>query len=790
MAIRHGLDRVAKSTLSKITGNIIKFEQQINDILHFKDTGKCSLYLNMERKCRKGGPDLSWQSKILDGMYVLGKIVPAYENENLCRFKDRFGEKFNLRWTPLLAVIDPEIGIGYHSVSKPIGDSSLIKDIQIEYPCDAAQQVQWSLIHSILLNKWRTLGQTKSAVPTIQIEDDDLEAVHEPPASTNMPPSISVLFRTIDDLVYIEEAGGSSANALIGRFTAFNADIKSASEELSEIEAAANPEVVFAEIAYCPNPSVANVNRRANIRKYEIPILTGSDLPEERQIHLNDLWVSVVDGEIILWSKKLGKRVIPRLSSAFNYLSNNFPIFRFLCDLQYQGIQPSYTLDLSDIFPGLTFYPRVCYKNTVLHLASWHLHKDRFDDIFSNADVEDQLRMLKKMVVTMHWPKFISVHHADNYIVINTSNDQELEFLLHLAKRDDTIAIKEFPFWNEKEAKETYNTKSYATQYIALLYHDQKIYHNIIPEFNKIVSVKPIDRNFLPGSQWTYFKIYCHSSRANELLVDNIMPLCDRWIASGFLRQWFFVRYGDPDYHLRVRLNADPVNTGLLIKGLSKSLTSFVTAGLVSNFMTAVYEREIERYGADIIEELEDSFCSSTNLICRFLTQTAGKSNNENQLFEFAYASITILLNSFKYGLKDKIRLFDEFYHYMQMEFQYSDKTKDQFKRKFRTIREADIFLPEQEILRKYKVLLEANHFQYTHERLNCLTSNWPLNRRNALLGDIIHLHLNRIFSSATRKNELVVYYCLWRHFLSEQGRKNKNSLKSLTDNEFRINNG
>lgn len=780
VTIEHSLDQIAKSPLSEISANLALFDKQIDQFIEPGDSNEHAIYLNIERKCVKGGVDCGWQRKILDGLSVLEKMIQPYKNEDLYRFVSNYKKKFDLRWVSLLVALDPETGIDYHSLSRTIDSSSLLKDVQLEYPCDSMQRVQWSQLHTILLKKWKSLSQTKHKVPTIVLEDQDFVNFPEHDSNLNTPPSISVLFRTAGNMVYIEEAGGSSAIAINGRFTAFNQKITQASEELAAIEESVNPEIIFAEIAYCSNPKTANINRRAHIRRYEIPILIGSDLPEERQIPLNDLWISVVNDEIILWSRKLQKRVIPRLSSAFNYLRSDLPAFRFLCDMQFQGIQPSFTLDLSEIFPDMDFYPRVEYKETILHLASWHFDKSHFIKILSNTDEQVRLSMLRKMATEMKWPRFISIHQFDNYVVIDTSKDEELKFLITILKKDDHIIIKEFPFLSEKNISQDHTCKRYIKQFVASIYHNQTIYHHLNPVFEKISSFKPVNRKFLPGSQWIYFKIYCHPFRTNPLLVKHILPLFNRWLGSGFLNQWFFVRYGDPEYHLRVRLNIDPVNTGLLIRGFTNALAPLVNAGIISDLQTGVYEREIERYGADIIQDLERSFCSSTHLICKFFSILMENGTDDYALFEFTYFTLNILLNSFKYELADKNRLFEQFYHYMSPEFKCSDKTKDQLKRKFREIRSANKFLPKQGFLVKYKVSVEIDYFRYSHQQLNHLTSSWPLSRKDELVGDIIHMHLNRVFSSSTRRNELVVYYCLWRHFTSELGRQNKNLLKPL----------
>jgi hypothetical protein len=50
------------------------------------------------------------------------------------------------------------------------------------------------------------------------------------------------------------------------------------------------------------------------------------------------LRVGVMAGLVSLWSRRLGREVMPRLSSAYNYLGDwNLPVVRFLMLLQSQG---------------------------------------------------------------------------------------------------------------------------------------------------------------------------------------------------------------------------------------------------------------------------------------------------------------------------------------------------------------------------------------------------------------------------------------------------------------------
>jgi thiopeptide-type bacteriocin biosynthesis protein len=271
-------------------------------------------------------------------------------------------------------------------------------------------------------------------------------------------------------------------------------------------------------------------------------------------------------------------------------------------------------------------------------------------------------------------------------------------------------------------------------------------------------------------------------------LVKHLEPLLSRWQSAGFLIQWFLVRYADTGYHLRIRLNADPADTGFLIKGLNRILTPLAVAGLVSNFQTDVYERELERYEPAIMEDLERAFCSGTHLICQFLKNRNGNYTDAYAHFELAYASINILLRSFGYGLQDKIRLFERFYNHMQKEFKHSDKIREQLKRKFREVWNSDKFRPEHEIISQYSLARAMDYFQYTHKELALATHGWPPDKKDRLTGDMIHMHLNRIFPSASRKNETVLYYCLWRYYASEWGRQNKDLLKPLAADQLGVN--
>ncbi len=64
-----------------------------------------------------------------------------------------------------------------------------------------------------------------------------------------------------------------------------------------------------------------------------------------------------------------------------------------------------------------------------------------------------------------------------------------------------------------------------------------------------------VQRTFPPGSEWLYAKLYTGTATADQILRDVIAPLVAEVLGSGAAERWFFIRYGDPDWHVRLRFH-------------------------------------------------------------------------------------------------------------------------------------------------------------------------------------------------------------------------------------------
>src|SRR5262249_13829844 len=71
-------------------------------------------------------------------------------------------------------------------------------------------------------------------------------------------------------------------------------------------------------------------------------------------------------------------------------------------------------------------------------------------------------------------------------------------------------------------------------------------------------SVLPVPRLLPPGSAWLYARLYTGETVADGLLTDTIGPFARGLLDDGAIDRWFFMRYRDPEFHLRVRFRGNP----------------------------------------------------------------------------------------------------------------------------------------------------------------------------------------------------------------------------------------
>jgi len=289
-----------------------------------------------------------------------------------------------------------------------------------------------------------------------------------------------------------------------------------------------------------------------------------------------------------------------------------------------------------------------------------------------------------------------------------------------------------------------------------------------------------VKRRFLLGDEWLYYKIYCGVRTADFILEELVSLITQKLLAEKLIHSWFFIRYGDPDPHLRLRFKiADKKYLGKIIDEFNTLVSPYVKENLIWNLQTDTYVRELERYGSNTMEVSEELFFYDSEFVLNMLSTI----KDEPLYFFYALKNIDIFANQF--GLDDiqKLEFYKEGALAYKTEFNVGTTTKLSLDKKYRgsrdkfnTIMNIEELVDDQfgmtQILTIRKDQTEpAVNALLAHQKANTLEI--PL---NDLLSSYIHMNVNRIFRDQQRFYEMLAYDFLMRYQNSKIKRPNYKS--------------
>jgi thiopeptide-type bacteriocin biosynthesis protein len=274
----------------------------------------------------------------------------------------------------------------------------------------------------------------------------------------------------------------------------------------------------------------------------------------------------------------------------------------------------------------------------------------------------------------------------------------------------------------------------------------------------------------MTGSEWLYVKIYCGTSTAEKILKLIIRPLINSLKAEALIDKWFFIRYTDPDHHIRLRFHHSS-NPTFWIQVLEKLYASFSDSELIYKIQTDTYARELERYGMSTMELSESIFCFDSEAVLDCIDLLEGE-ESENFRWLLAARGTDMLLQDFGYTLTQKSLLLKKIQKHFFEEFGGDQALQTQLNDQYRQhMRQLSSFLDAQQDA--------ANEI----EEATVLFHNRSLRIRNLLkapmdefISSYIHMFLNRMLLSNQRKHELVIYHFLSKYYDSQLAISKKQS--------------
>jgi lantibiotic biosynthesis protein len=122
------------------------------------------------------------------------------------------------------------------------------------------------------------------------------------------------------------------------------------------------------------------------------------------------------------------------------------------------------------------------------------------------------------------------------------------------------------------------------------------------------------DRLRLPGSEWLFVKLYGSRGLEDDFIGGPLRDFASAALRRGLANDWFYIRYADPDHHLRVRFKGVPHRLmGELLPALAAWAGRLVADGFCRRWSVDTYERELERYGGEAgLGIAEGIFCADS----------------------------------------------------------------------------------------------------------------------------------------------------------------------------------
>jgi thiopeptide-type bacteriocin biosynthesis protein len=699
-------------------------------------------------------------------------------------FRDALVQRYGDQWVPLLEALDEESGIGFQRSRDPrLEDAPLLHGLNMPGAGGRtiSAAVRWTRRDQFLLE--RTMDAAAARTSVVQLTDDDLAQIRPGDSAPRPLPDAFVVAADIaatscagadqgDFKVWLRVANGPSGARMLGRFChaerALEAEVRS---HLME-EESRRPEAVFAEIVHLPEGRLGNVISRPVLRKYEIPYLGVSGARRDEQIPLTDLQVAVRGDRVLLRSVKLAREVIPRLSTAHNFARGQ-GVYRFLCHLQGQHVTEALGWTWGPI-SGLPFLPRVQYGRIVLSRATWRIPQAVLKPI-RELEGFDRFQAVQFMRRDRALPRKVVLVEGDNELMVDFDNPLSLDaFVNETAGQSDVRLAEIFPAEDELmlEGPEGRFFHQLLLPVVMKPREERSAMSSRVdPRFSASVGT---GRQFTPGSDWLYFKLYTGTSTADVVLRRLVAPVVTHSLSEGWIDRWFFVRYNDPDHHLRVRFHGNPATLVSRVLPMVSKYINQMNRGAIWRVQLDTYEPEWERYGGTAGVELsEHLFWADSEAVLEILSGLETGAPNELERWCIALLGVDRMLDDVGLDLEAKRRFAEETSQLYAREFGMNTKNgRRQLSERYRAVRPTLDSLHSEArsscvlapfARRSERVALSVQSLRAAADTLQVEWSD--------LVRSHVHMSVNRLLRAGQRMQEFVIYDFLARRYRSAAAR-------------------
>lgn len=731
-----------------------------------------SLQVDLFLSAKSSTIDRRLMNELVDQLDKLSVLKYYADNYDLKTFKDKFRTRYGETSVPLTIAMDSDVGIGYSHLSDAIfEESGFLDEILFKGNETSGKDYgKFDYLQRYSLIKYDEYLQSNQKEITVTDQElDQLKQHTEKFHSANSLYTMGSLLQQegkLDSrnfLFDLKLIGGPSAGSLISRFAYANPELLELIKGSLRIEESEYPDCIYAEIIHLPQSRVGNISQRPVLRDYEIIYLGQSEVDDGKKIYIDDLWVSLENDEIVIRSKSLKKRIIPRLTNAHNFVVKSLPLYKFLCDLQTQGNSYFKFWDWGHL-ATLKHLPRVIYKNILLRKARWIVLEN---DITNDSQKEiSYIKLVQEHFNKKGIPYQITILEGTEelFVDLDTMNGQNL--FISLIKKYKRLEISEFLFNDKNCFVKDIDGNPFANELIIPLSRNAPISYDKKPAPKVFQS----SEKFFLGSEWLYYKIYAKKSILIEILIDLLPSFIEDNIKQRYFEKFFFLHYNDEGDHIRLRFFNNNVSMHVkLQEELLLRLEPYIVSRKIDSIKMDTYERENDRYIGKLMHHAESIFFNDSVFAVNFM-RILSPIKYDISYYSLVIHSVDSFINDFGIDNNQKMFLVEILQKSFFKEFNGDKFLQKQLNDKYRLHRK-DI----SQIFEEFsKGEMKTSYFNILKQRsalnrieIAKMLSNVNENKSEVLFKIIpsyIHMSINRLFSSNQRKHELIIYHLLERY--------------------------
>jgi thiopeptide-type bacteriocin biosynthesis protein len=556
-----------------------------------------ALALHAHHVCRAVGEEVARAGELLLRLSPWPSGVPYLEAYRQA-FASRYGHE---REVPLLELLDPNFGLG-----PPSGHGAFAGGIDLQ-----RSAVRQRTLRDLALSALRD-GRL-----VVELDENLLASLETwTPSPDTAPVSLDISAfvaarsaATIDagefQIIIGPNLGASAARRNLGRFADILApEAEAALDRLVRAEAEHVPGRIQAELVYLPQRfRSANVVVRPAVRNHEIVLGMSAGVSPEKVVPLDELVVGIRNGRFYVRWLEEDVEVVAYATHMLNNLQAPAPI-RFLDDVSRDGMVQLGSFDWGPA-TGFPFLPRVQSGRIVLSLAQWHIDASTRSSGLPAESPRAFREALARWRTLWQVPRQVYLTFGDNRLLLDLEDVRQVEQLReevhHLQEGGYVVLQEALPAPDQAWA--TGSDGHFITEFmvpLALREATQQADEESTEQRVSIGTVAVESRLRPPGSDWLFVKLYCPRALEEDLIAGPMRTFCEFVLSAGLAQEWFFIRYSDPDPHLRLRFRGAPERlVGQLIPQVCSWAAELMSEGLCLRFCFDTYDREVERYGGE-----------------------------------------------------------------------------------------------------------------------------------------------------------------------------------------------